>query len=137
MPQLVNVGTASATPSAAPTLAAAIALVRQDIFDQLANVPTGTAQRFADTDIQRALDRAVDEYSFYAPYFQQVEMATFAQVRTYPLPTGSWWVDEVEYPTGQYPRQYVDFYEQVTPTVGAPPYGSHIGRRVAGVAHAL
>ena len=105
-----------------PTQAQAVALLRQDIFDELADVPAGTAQRFADTDLQRALDRALDKYSFVAPYLQQIELVTAAGMRTYPTPAGAWWVETVEYPTGQYPVRYVDFYERATPTIAAPPY---------------
>src|SRR5947209_18973720 len=101
MPVLVATGQAVQTvPYAHPTCSEAVALVRQDIFDTIGNVPAGTSQRFTDSDLTRAIDRAVDEYSFYSSYFQQIEVATFAGVREYPVPAGTWWVDKVEYPTG-------------------------------------
>src|SRR5256885_3428169 len=53
-----------------PTLSEAIADLRQDLFDRTQNLPAGTPQRWADDDLARALDRAVDEYSFVSPLVQ-------------------------------------------------------------------
>lgn len=105
----------------APTLAQAINDLRQDLFDRTQNLPAGTPQRWADDDLTRALDRAVDEYSFVAPLIQAVMTATLPQTRFYALPPGAWWVESVEYPTGEWPIQYVSFEDNiVTPSLGAP-----------------
>ncbi|HLV98763.1 MAG TPA: hypothetical protein VKT82_08825 [Ktedonobacterales bacterium] len=73
--------------------------VRQDLFD-----PAGANQRWQTSDIDRALDKAVDRYSAYSPNIVQVDMASVPGQRTYPFPSemspasGAWWVERVEYP---------------------------------------
>ena len=73
--------------------------VRQDLFD-----PAGASQRWQTSDIDRALDKAVDRYSAYAPNIVQVDLASIPGQRTYAFPSGisptgsAWWVERVEYP---------------------------------------
>jgi hypothetical protein len=73
--------------------------VRQDLFD-----PAGANQRWQTSDIDRALDKAVDRYSAYAPNIVQVDMASVPGQRVYPFPSGmspasgAWWVERVAYP---------------------------------------
>jgi hypothetical protein len=73
--------------------------VRQDLFD-----PAGANQRWQDSDIDRALDKAVDRYSAYAPNIVQVDLASIPGQRAYSFPpgmspaSGAWWVERVEYP---------------------------------------
>ncbi len=73
--------------------------VRQDLFD-----PAGANQRWQTSDLDRALDKAVDRYSAYSPNIVQVDMPSVPGQRTYPFPTGmspasgAWWVERVEYP---------------------------------------
>jgi hypothetical protein len=73
--------------------------VRQDLFD-----PAGANQRWQTSDIDRALDKAVDRYSAYAPQIVQVDMASIPGQRSYVFPPGispagaAWWVERVEYP---------------------------------------
>lgn len=73
--------------------------VRQDLFD-----PAGPNQRWQTSDIDRALDKAVDRYSAYAPQIIQVDLPGIPGQRTYPFPAGisptgaAWWVERVEYP---------------------------------------
>ncbi len=73
--------------------------VRQDLFD-----PAGANQRWQTSDIDRALDKAVDRYSAYAPNIVQVDMASIPGQRTYLFPSGmspasgAWWVERVEFP---------------------------------------
>jgi hypothetical protein len=73
--------------------------VRQDLFD-----PAGANQRWQTSDIDRALDQAVDRYSAYAPQIIQVDIAGIPGQRTYPFPAGisptgaAWWVERVDYP---------------------------------------
>ncbi len=73
--------------------------VRQDLFD-----PAGPNQRWQTSDIDRALDKAVDRYSAYAPNIVQVALASIPGQRTYPFPSGmspasgAWWVERVDYP---------------------------------------
>ncbi len=75
------------------------AAVRQDLFD-----PAGANQRWQTSDIDRALDKAVDRYSAYAPQIIQVDMPGIPGQRTYAFPAGigptgtAWWVERVEYP---------------------------------------
>jgi hypothetical protein len=104
--------------TAHPTLVEAVNDLRQDLFDRLQNVPSGAAQRWADDDLVRALDRAVDQYGWYAPLVQAVMTSTLPQSRYYARPAGAWWIETVEYPTGVWPQQFVNFEDDiVTPSL--------------------
>lgn len=59
--------------------------VRQDLFDPLG----GPNQRWATSDLDRAIDKAVDRYSQYYPNIAYTDMATQPYQRTYPYPA-SW-----------------------------------------------
>ena len=85
-----------------------ISLVRQDLFD-----PSGGAsQRWADSDISRAIDKAVDRYSQYYPNIVYADMSTQPYQRTYPYPTPwnsaypVWWIERVLYPLQAYGSQF-------------------------------
>ena len=54
--------------------------VRQDLFDP-------SAARWQTSDIDRAIDKAVDRYTQYYPNINWVDMPTEAYQRTYPYPT--------------------------------------------------
>lgn len=108
---------------APPTLADALARLRQDIFDQ-----AGPAPRWQDADLTRAIDRALDQYSFVMPWTQVALVPGVGGSRLYTLPPAvlappqpSWWVESVEYPSGCYPRKMVPFKEYVQPPLGTPP----------------
>lgn len=73
--------------------------VRQDLFD-----PAGANQRWATSDIDRAIDKAVSRYSEYYPNIVYSDMASQPFQRTYPYPT-SWnssypmlWIERILYP---------------------------------------
>lgn len=112
-----------ALPFAAPTLADALARLRQDLFDQLAADPT-LAPRWQDGDLTRALDRALDRYSAVAPWLQTALLPAVAGRRLYPVPPAiggpAWWVESVDYPAGHYPRAFVPFRELAQPALGTP-----------------
>src|SRR5579884_954561 len=73
--------------------------VRQDLFD-----PAGANQRWANSDIDRAIDKAVERYSEYYPNIAYSDMASEPFQRTYPYPTSwnpaypIWWIERVIYP---------------------------------------
>src|SRR5579859_5087120 len=80
-------------------------MVRQDLFD-----PTNA--RWANSDIDRAIDKAVDRYSQYYPNIVFADMAMEPYQRTYPYPA-SWnasypvlWLEKVLYPLQVYGTQY-------------------------------
>ncbi len=56
--------------------------VRQDLFD-----PAGASQRWQTSDIDRAIDKAVDRYTQYYPNINFVDMNAQPYQRTYPYPT--------------------------------------------------
>lgn len=56
--------------------------VRADLFD-----PAGSNERWAQTDIDRAIDKAVDRYTQYYPNINWTDMPTEQFQRTYPYPT--------------------------------------------------
>src|SRR5258708_30466443 len=79
--------------------------VRTDLFD------TG-ATRWQNTDIDRAIDKAVDRYSAYYPNISFVDMQMEPYQRTYPYPS-SWnasypvlWLEKILYPLQVYGSQF-------------------------------
>ncbi|MBE3561066.1 MAG: hypothetical protein IMW89_17865, partial [Ktedonobacteraceae bacterium] len=71
-------------------------LVRQDLFD------TG-ATRWTNSDIDRAIDKAVDRYSLYYPNIAFADIQAQPYQRTYPYPQ-SWnpaypvlWIEKILY----------------------------------------
>jgi hypothetical protein len=120
MPIFVPAGGAM-LPFGAPAIGDALTRLRQDIFDQ-----AGPAPRWQDSDLVRAIDRALDQYSFVAPWVQIALVPASPGSRLYPVPSNAvsgppWWVEAVEYPTGQFPRVYVPYQELAQPSLGAPP----------------
>src|SRR5262249_53519654 len=80
-------------------------MVRQDLFDP-------NASRWANSDIDRAIDKAVDRYSQYYPNIAFADMPMEPYQRTYPYPA-SWnasypilWLEKVLYPLQVYGSQY-------------------------------
>ncbi len=78
--------------------------VRQDLFDPLG----GASQRWLTSDLDRAIDKAVDRYSQYYPNIAYTDMATQPYQRTYPYPASwntsypVWWLERVIYPLQSY-----------------------------------
>lgn len=77
---------------------------RQDLFDPLG----GSSQRWLTSDIDRAIDKAVDRYTTVYPNIAFVDMASEAYQRTYPYPV-SWntlypplWIEKILYPLQYY-----------------------------------
>jgi hypothetical protein len=77
--------------------------VRQDLFD-----PSGASERWQQSDIDRAIDKAVDRYSQYYPNVVFVDMNTQPYQRTYPYPQPwnasypVWWIERILYPLQYY-----------------------------------
>jgi hypothetical protein len=90
----------------AATLATFRAWLRLDLND-----PAGGSQRFADADLDRAVERAVGEYSQASPRLREQTVATAAGSRDVSLAafTGLWTVEEVEWPAGSYPARLVEW----------------------------
>jgi hypothetical protein len=92
--------------------------VRQDLFD------TG-ATRWQISDIDRAIDKAVDRYTAYSPNIVFVDMQMQPYQRTYPYPQ-SWnptypvlWIEKVFYPLQVYGSQYLPPVAAPTLTIAA------------------
>lgn len=87
--------------------------VRLDLFD-----PIGANQRWQTSDIDRAIDKAIDRYSSYYPNIVYTDMSTQPYQRTYPYPTPwnaaypVWWLERILYPLQAYGSQFAP------PTVG-------------------
>jgi hypothetical protein len=75
------------------------------------NDPAGASQRFADADLDRALERAVVEYSRNYPRIREQTLATTAGSRDVSLAAlaGLWTVEGVEWPAGLYPARRVEW----------------------------
>jgi len=95
-------------------------MVRQDLFDP-------SATRWTNSDIDRAIDKAVDRYSMYYPNIAFVDMQMEPYQRTYPYPP-SWnanypvlWIEKVLFPLQVYGTQYLapTFAPTVTRSTGA------------------
>jgi hypothetical protein len=88
------------------TLATFRSWLRLDLND-----PAGSGQRFADADLDRAVERAVAEYSRACPRLRDVTLATTAGSRDVSLAglAGLWTVEEVEWPVGRCPLALVEW----------------------------
>jgi len=88
------------------TLATFRSWLRLDLND-----PAGSAPRFADADLDRAVERAVVDYSRAYPRLRDQTLATTAGSRDVSVAAlaGLWAVEEVEWPLGQYPPALVDW----------------------------
>lgn len=104
------------------TLTQLVKAVRQDLQDLDA-----TNYRWSDDSLKREIDRAVDRYSHVAPLLGTAQIATIANSRLYALPSGSWWVERVEYPMGFWPKIFVPFTERSSPAIAAPSVAPTIG----------
>jgi hypothetical protein len=94
-------------------------MTRQDLFD------TG-ATRWQTSDIDRAIDKAVDRYTAYCPNIVFVDMHVQPYQRTYPYPQ-SWnsaypvlWIEKILYPLQVYGSQYL-------PPIAAPALATAAG----------
>ncbi len=96
---------------------------RQDLFD------TG-ATRWANSDIDRAIDKAVDRYSQYYPNIVYGDMAAQPFQRTYPYPQPwdasypVWWIERIYYPLQAYGSYFTPPASGMTATARA---GSGLG----------
>ncbi|HLI05199.1 MAG TPA: hypothetical protein VKV40_01370 [Ktedonobacteraceae bacterium] len=78
--------------------------VRQDLFDPL----SGSNPRWQNSDIDRAIDKAVNRYSQYYPNIVFTDMPSQPFQRTYPYPVSwnaaypVWWIERVLYPLQSY-----------------------------------
>lgn len=81
---------------------------RQDLFDPLGS----STQRWQTSDIDRAIDKAVDRYSQYYPNVVFMDMPTRPYQRTYPYPQPwnasypVWWIERILYPLQYYGSYY-------------------------------
>lgn len=95
--------------------------VRQDLFD-----PAGSNQRWQNSDVDRAIDKAVDRYSQYYPNIAYTDMASQPFQRTYPYPQSwnaaypVWWIERILFPL------------QAFGSVFAPPLAGMTASAVAG-----
>lgn len=77
---------------------------RQDLFDPLGS----SNQRWATSDLDRAIDKAVDRYSQYYPNIVYADLSTQPYQRTYPYPLPwntaypVWWLERILYPLQAY-----------------------------------
>ncbi|MBV9617503.1 MAG: hypothetical protein JO031_18775 [Ktedonobacteraceae bacterium] len=78
--------------------------VRQDLFDPLGS----SSQRWATSDLDRAIDKAVDRYSQYYPNIVYSDLSSQPYQRTYPYPVPwsaaypVWWIERILYPLQAY-----------------------------------
>jgi hypothetical protein len=78
--------------------------VRADLFDPLG----GSSQRWATSDLDRAIDKAVDRYSQYYPNIVYADLSSQPYQRTYPYPVSwnaaypVWWIERILYPLQAY-----------------------------------
>ncbi|MGH2486663.1 MAG: hypothetical protein ACRDHE_11680, partial [Ktedonobacterales bacterium] len=91
---------------------------RQDLFD------TG-ASRWANSDIDRAIDKAVDRYSQYYPNIVYGDMSAQPFQRTYPYPQPwnasypVWWIERIYYPLQSYGSYFTPPASGMTATASA------------------
>ena len=79
-------------------------MARQDLFDPLG----GPNMRWQTSDIDRAIDKAVDRYSQYYPNVVYTDMSSQPYQRTYAYPQSwnasypLWWIERILYPLQAY-----------------------------------
>ena len=79
-------------------------MVRQDVFDPIG----GANLRWQTSDIDRAIDKAVDRYSQYYPNIVYTDLAAQPYQRTYAYPQAwnasypVWWIERILYPLQAY-----------------------------------
>jgi hypothetical protein len=97
-------------------------MVRQDLFDP----PGGPNMRWQTSDIDRAIDKAVDRYSQYYPNVVYTDMSSQPYQRTYAYPQSwnasypLWWIERILYPLQAYGSYF------------APPAAGMIASAAAG-----
>jgi Holliday junction resolvase-like predicted endonuclease len=96
-------------------LTTATANIRTDLNDL-----DNTNYRWTDATIQREIDRAVARYSTISPYLAATQIQTVSGARIYAAPSGAWWIDRVEYPTGSFPRRLIPFLQRLSPLIPDP-----------------
>ncbi len=99
--------------------------VRQDLFD-----PAGSNQRWQNSDVDRAIDKAVDRYSQYYPNIAYADLASQPFQRTYPYPQSwnaaypVWWVERILFPLQAFGSYFAPPLAGMTATLVA---GSSLG----------
>lgn len=94
--------------------------VRQDLFD-----PAGSNQRWQNSDVDRAIDKAVDRYSQYYPNIAYADMASQPFQRTYPYPQSwnaaypVWWIERILFPLQAFGSTFASPLAGMTATVAA------------------
>jgi hypothetical protein len=90
----------------ATTIATIRANVRKDLHDEDAN-----NYRWTDGELDRHISHAVQEFSRHLPLQQKTTLSTSAGSRELSVASLAdlLWIEEVEYPTGQFPPSYVRF----------------------------
>jgi hypothetical protein len=93
-------------------------MTRQDLFD-------AGATRWSNSDIDRAIDKAVDRYTAYTPNIVFIDYQMQPYQRTYPYPQ-SWnpaypvlWIEKIFYPLQVYGSQYLPPTVAPTLTIAA------------------
>src|SRR6266851_2977653 len=98
-------------------------VVRQDLFD-----PVGGNQRWQNSDIDRAIDKAVERYSQYYPNIAFSDLPAEPFQRTYPYPQSwnanypVWWIERILFPL------------QAFGSIFAPPLAGMTATLAAGMA---
>lgn len=97
------------------TAALALANLRIDLADTNAAL-----YRWQDSDLNRAIDKSVEQYSWANPRLQAVQIPAVAQQIIYPYPAGAYYIDAVEYPLGQWPKAFITSMQRRSPLIPAP-----------------
>ncbi len=98
-------------------------VVRQDLFD-----PVGGNQRWQNSDIDRAIDKAIERYSQYYPNIAFSDLPAEPFQRTYPYPQSwnanypVWWIERILFPL------------QAFGSIFAPPLAGMTATLAAGMA---
>lgn len=106
-------------PTSALTQRELITNIRNDLGDT-----NSAAYQWSDTILGRQIDRAVERYSKAAPNYSISQIPTIKASRLYASPFQSWWMESVEYPLGQWPKQFQTFIERQSPLIATPTWGA-------------
>lgn len=101
--------------------------LRTDLSDTDASL-----YRWQDADLNRAIDKALERYSWANPWLQAIQVQAVAKQICYASPAGAYFVDKVEYPQGQWPKQFQPFLERKSPLLLAPTTAPQVSIAGAG-----
>lgn len=101
------------------TSTTALADLRLDLSDTNA-----ASYRWTDAALNRAIDEALERYSWANPWMQATQLVPLVGQNIFPFPAGAFYIGAVEYPLGQWPKCFATFLERKSPLLPTPVWSN-------------